>query len=51
MISKESLHLGQKVWYGAEKVEAVVDGITRTCVGLVLKDGGYILAKWEEICS
>lgn len=49
MISKESLHLGQHVWFGAEKREGVVDGISQTVVGLMMVGGGYVLAEWDEL--
>ena len=43
------MHLGQRVWFGAEKREGVVDGITQTVVGLLMVDGGYVLADWGQI--
>lgn len=49
MVSKEQLRLGLEVLYGDEKKVGVVDGITWTWVGLKLKDGGYVIADWEEI--
>jgi hypothetical protein len=49
MIGKESLRLGQKVWFGADRREAVVDGLTMTVVGLVMADGGYVLASYDDI--
>lgn len=51
MVEKESLRLGQRVWYGAERREAVVDGLTKTVAGLELKDeeGGYVICGYSEL--
>lgn len=35
--------------YVPERIEAVVDGIMRTFVGLVLSDGRMVIAGWNEI--
>lgn len=46
---RERLHLGQRVWVGDERVEAVVEGITGTVVGLILVGGPFVFAGWDEI--
>lgn len=49
MITKENVHLDQRVWFGAERREAIVDGIMRTGLGLMMVDGGYVIARWEDV--
>ena len=49
MVARESLRLGQRVWYGDERVPAVVDGITVTVIGLRLESGGYVIAAVEDV--
>jgi len=47
-MEKSQLHLDQRVLFIPGGVEGVVDGISRTVVGLVTA-GGYVLAGWDEI--
>lgn len=51
MVNKESLHLGQRVLYGDDRREAVVDGLTKTVVGLVLlgEEGRYVICEYSEL--
>jgi hypothetical protein len=51
MVNKEELHLGQRVWFGAERQEAVVDGLTWDWAGLrmVDSDGGYVIAEYGDV--
>lgn len=51
MVAKEVLHLGQRVLYGADRREAVVDGLTKTVVGLVLlgEEGSYVICEYSEL--
>lgn len=49
MVSKEMLHLGQRVLVGAEKREAVIDGLTQTVAGVVYVGGGYDFCEYEEL--
>lgn len=51
MVSKEELHLGQRVWFGADRREAVVDGLSCDWAGLRLvdADGGYVIAGYGDV--
>lgn len=49
MVAKEELRLGQRVWYGADRLGAVVDGLTQTVVGLRLDEGGYVIVRYEDV--
>lgn len=46
---KEILHLGQRVLFGDERVEAVIDALTQTTVGLCTADGSYIIGGYEDV--
>lgn len=48
MAKKESLHLGQKVYFGENRVEAVVDALTQTTIGLVV-GAGYIIGDYKDV--
>lgn len=49
MVAKEELRLGQRVWYGDERREAVVDGLTQTVIGLRMGDGGYVIGEYADV--
>lgn len=49
MIEKETLRIGQRVWLGPEHIDAVVDGITRDWVALMLMDGSYVYCDFEDV--
>lgn len=49
MVRKETLHLGQVVLVGAEKREAVIDGLTQTFAGVDIPGVGYKFVGYEEI--
>ena len=49
MVRKETLHLGQVVLIGAEKREAVIDGLTQTFAGVDIPGVGYKFVGYEEI--
>lgn len=49
MAEKNELHLGQKVWFGADRKAAVVDGLSWDWVGLRLDEGGYVIADWNDV--
>lgn len=51
MVQKESLHLGQKVFYGEKREEAVVDALTQTGLGLCVGDRVYVVASYEDVFS
>ena len=48
MINKELLHLGQRVLYGDERVDATVNALTQTEVGLIVGDD-YIIGDYEDV--
>lgn len=48
MAKKESLHLGQKVCFGDNRQEAVIDALTQTSIGLVVGTG-YIIGGYEDV--
>lgn len=43
------MHLGQVVLVGADKMEAVIDGLTQTFAGAQLLGGGYGFYGYDEI--
>lgn len=49
MVKKEELHLGQKVFYGADREEAVIDGLTQTVAGLIVNGKGYVFSDYMGI--
>lgn len=49
MVAKETLHLGQTVFYGEKMERAVVDALTQTGIGLCVEDGRYVLTGYDEI--
>lgn len=51
MVAKEELRLGQRVLYGADRREAVVDGLTKTVAGLELlgEEGSYVICEYSEL--
>ena len=49
MVTKESLHLGQEVLVGAEKIKGVIDGLTQTFAAVSLKNGVYDFFHYEEV--
>lgn len=51
MVAKEELRLGQRVLYGADRREAVVDGLTKTVAGLELlgEEGRYVICEYADV--
>lgn len=49
MVVKESLHLGQKVLVGENRLNGVVDGLTQTFVGVIVDGQGLMLLEYNEI--
>lgn len=50
MIRKEeTFRLGQEVLFGEKREHAFVDALTRSSVGLVLWDGRYVIASWDDV--
>ena len=48
MVAKETLRLGQRVWYGDERKVAEVDALTQSSVGLILADG-YVVTEYRDV--
>lgn len=48
-MEKENARLGMEVLFGRSRMEAVVDGMCWDWVGLRLRDGGYVIAEWDDV--
>ena len=49
MVIKETLHLGQEVLIGDRREKAVVDGLTQTYAGVIIKGGPLMLVEYADI--
>ena len=49
MVAKESLHLGQKVLVGENRLQGVVEGLTQTFVGVIVNGQGLIFLDYKEV--
>lgn len=47
--SDSGLVIGQEVYYGPEGLHAVVDGLTRTFVALIVDGLGLVIADYGDI--
>lgn len=49
MVQKETLHLGQKIFWGEGRNSGIVDALTQTGLGIALDEGGYVVARYEDV--
>lgn len=48
-LRKEEARLGMEVYFGEQRLVAVVDGISWGWCGLRVYQGGYVIADWNDV--